>query len=97
MLVPFVKEFRILPKRGEEYQRRLYRQVKALPIAEVDELLSAERKQLEADGMEYVASGDEPSVEEKATTVEYVAAVDEPSEEEKATETVGRKRRKTVE
>ena len=67
MLVPLVKAFRIYPKRVLKYQHKLYGQAKALPTAEVDGLLSAERERLKAAAMEYIASGDEPSETEKVS------------------------------
>ena len=59
MLVPFVKEFRLYPQDVEKYKLKLYSRVEALPAAEVDALLSAEREQLKARAMEYLTSSRE--------------------------------------
>ena len=65
MLVPFVKEFRIYPKHVEGYKQKLYRRNDALPVAEVDVILSAERERLKAQAMEYLTSPQEPTEEDK--------------------------------
>lgn len=49
MLIPFVKEYYLSERDLSQYQLELYTETKALPKAEVDELLKEERERLEVE------------------------------------------------